>query len=376
MEIKTSEAVFKGHPDKICDQVADGILDAILTQDKESRIAIECLIKNNMFYIVGEVTTKAVIDYPSVAKKVLDNIGLNGSEYKIVTEISEQSHDISQGIDKLGAGDQGIIYGYATDETPEYLPLPYSLARQIAISMDETNRKNPNVFGLDGKCQVSVVYDENENPVHVSTIVVSAQTKPGVERSTYEPFIYEVIEKAIPWNLRDVETLILINTTGEFVIGGSYADSGLTGRKLQVDSYGSLAHHGGGAYSGKDYTKVDRSGAYYTRYVAKAIVKAGLASECEVSVAYAIGVPFPVALDLHAKGSKYSDSKLIKAVNKLFDFSPVNIIRQLKLKEIKYQSLARYGHFGWSGLPWENIEEHILLELRTILKVDDKNGQS
>ena len=359
MRISTSEAVFRAHPDKICDQVSDGILDALLLKDKDSRVAIECLIKDNLLVVAGEVTSTNQIDYEVTAREVLHQVGLNENEFEVLVKVSEQSKDISRGVDKLGAGDQGIMYGYATNETKEFLPLTYVLARNIARNMDIVNRENPDVFGLDGKCQVSIVY-EKDKPKHISTVVVSAQTKPGVERNVYEKYIRYVVEEVLPSDLVDINTLILINPTGEFVKGGSHADSGVTGRKLQVDTYGTIVPHGGGAFSGKDYTKVDRSGAYYCRYIAKAIVKSGLANACEVSVAYAIGVPFPVSIDVKAKGSFISNDHLRTIVNRIFDFSPSNIIKELKLKQQTYQSLAEYGHFGYLSYPWESISDELI----------------
>jgi len=313
------------------------------------------------------VTTTAVVDYILEARKILDDIGYDGNSYRFITKISVQSSDIKKGVDALGAGDQGIMYGYATNETEECLPLPYLLTRNIAKRMDEVNRKHPNIFGLDGKCQVSIVYNDQDKAVHASTIVVSAQTKLGVNRGTYEPFIDEAIKAVVPENLIDESTLVLINPTGEFVKGGSYADSGLTGRKLQVDSYGTLVPHGGGAFSGKDYTKVDRSGAYYCRYVAKAIVKAGLSETCEVSVAYAIGVPFPVAINVKATGSSHSNDEIRIIINKVFDFSPANIIKELKLKEVEYRPLSEYGHFGGNNQSWESTSEELISKLRRIV---------
>lgn len=361
MKIKTSEAVFKGHPDKVCDQIADGLLDILLSYDKDSRVAIECLIKDNFVIVAGEVTSSYDIDYAKETRRILDEIGYT-EEFEIVIKISRQSNDIKIGVDKLGAGDQGIMYGYACDETKEFLPLPYVLSRNIAKRMDEINREHPTVFGLDGKCQVSIVYDEDKAR-HIATVVVSAQTKPGIKSDEYESFILDVLEEVLPSDLTDTSTLVLINPTGEFVSGGPNADSGVTGRKLQVDSYGSLVLHGGGAYSGKDYTKVDRSGAYFARYVAKAIVKAKLASSCRVSVAYAIGVPFPVMVDVKAQNSKYNNDELRKIINKVFDFAPSNIIKELKLKEQKYFSLAAYGHFGNKGYPWEEISDEVISRL-------------
>lgn len=363
MRISTSEAVFRAHPDKICDQVSDGILDALLLKDKDSRVAIECLIKDNLLVVAGEVTSTNQIDYEVTAREVLHQVGLNENEFEVLVKVSEQSKDISRGVDKLGAGDQGIMYGYATNETKEFLPLTYVLARNIARNMDIVNRENPDVFGLDGKCQVSIVY-EKDKPKHISTVVVSAQTKPGVERNVYEKYIHYVVEEVLPSDLVDINTLILINPTGEFVKGGSHADSGVTGRKLQVDTYGTIVPHGGGAFSGKDYTKVDRSGAYYCRYIAKTIVKSGLANACEVSVAYAIGVPFPVSIDVKARGSFTSNDHLRTIVNRIFDFSPSNIIKELKLKQQTYQSLAEYGHFGYLSYPWETISDELIKAIK------------
>ena len=363
MRISTSEAVFRAHPDKICDQVSDGILDALLLKDKDSRVAIECLIKDNLLVVAGEVTSTNQIDYEVTAKAVLHQVGLNENEFEVLVKVSEQSKDISRGVDKHGAGDQGIMYGYATNETKEFLPLTYVLARNIARNMDVVNRENPDVFGLDGKCQVSIVY-EKDKPKHISTVVVSAQTKPGVERNVYEKYIHYVVEEVLPSDLVDINTLILINPTGEFVKGGSHADSGVTGRKLQVDTYGTIVPHGGGAFSGKDYTKVDRSGAYYCRYIAKAIVKSGLANACEVSVAYAIGVPFPVSIDVKARGSFISNDHLRTIVNRIFDFSPSNIIKELKLKQQTYQSLSEYGHFGYLSYPWESISDELIKAIK------------
>lgn len=361
MKIKTSEAVFKGHPDKVCDQIADGLLDVLLTHDQDSRVAIECLIKDIFVIVAGEVTSSYDIDYAKETRRILDDIGYSNT-FEIVVKVSQQSNDIKIGVDNLGAGDQGIMYGFATDETKEFLPLPYVLSRNIAKRMDEVNRKHSTVFGLDGKCQVSIIYD-GDKARHIATVVVSAQTKPGIKREEYEPYILEVLEEVLPSDLTDINTLILINPTGEFVTGGPNADSGVTGRKLQVDSYGTLVLHGGGAYSGKDYTKVDRSGAYFARYVAKAVVKAKLATSCSVSLAYAIGVPFPVMVDVKAQNSKFSNDELRNIINKVFDFAPYNIIKDLKLKEQKYYPLAAYGHFGNKGYPWEEISEEVINKL-------------
>lgn len=372
MIVKTSEAVFKGHPDKVCDQIADRLLDVLLSHDKDSRVAIECLIKDNFVVIAGEVTSNYSIDYAKETKRILEEIGYT-DDFEVIVKVSEQSNDIKVGVDNLGAGDQGIMYGYATNETKECLPLPYVLSRNIAIRMDEINRHYPSIFGLDGKCQVSIVYD-GDKARHISTVIVSAQTKPGISREEYEPYILEVLEEVLQSDLTDTSTLILINPTGEFITGGPYADSGVTGRKLQVDSYGTLALHGGGAYSGKDYTKVDRSGAYFARYVAKAIVKANLATSCRVSVAYAIGVPFPVMVDVKAKNSEFSNDELRKIINKVFDFAPSNIIKELKLKEQRYQPLAAYGHFGSKDYPWEEVSDEVICRLKE--ESNSLNGQN
>jgi S-adenosylmethionine synthetase len=369
MKIKTSEAVFRGHPDKVCDQIADGLLDVLLAHDKDSRIAIECLIKDNFVIVAGEVTSNYDIDYVKETRRILNEIGYT-EPFEIVAKVSQQSNDIKIGVDKLGAGDQGIMYGFATDETKECLPLPYVLARNIAKRMDEINRQYPLIFGLDGKCQVSIVYEEDKAK-YISTLIVSAQTKPNVKREEYEPLIFEALEEVLPTSLIDNNTLILINPTGEFVCGGPKADSGLTGRKLQVDSYGSLVLHGGGSYSGKDYTKVDRSGAYFARYVAKAIVKAKLATSCQISVAYAIGVPFPVMVDVRTSNGKLKNNQLRRVINKVFDFAPYNIIKELKLKEQKYFPLSTYGHFGNKDYPWEDIPEEVIDKLIKESKLED-----
>jgi len=361
MIIKTSEVVFKGHPDKVCDQIADGLLDVLLSHDQDSRVAIECLIKDNFVIVAGEVTSSCDIDYAKETRRILDDIGYSDT-FEIVVKVSQQSNDIKIGVDNLGAGDQGIMYGFATDETKEFLPLPYVLSRNIAKRMDEVNREHSSIFGLDGKCQVSIVYDEGKAR-HIATVVVSAQTKPRIKREEYEPYILEVLEEVLPSDLTDINTLILINPTGEFVTGGPNADSGVTGRKLQVDSYGTLVLHGGGAYSGKDYTKVDRSGAYFARYVAKAVVRANLATSCRVSLAYAIGVPFPVMVDVKAQNSKFSNDELRNIINKVFDFAPYNIIKELKLKEQKYYPLSTYGHFGNKDYPWEEISDEVINKL-------------
>lgn len=367
MKILTSEAVFRGHPDKICDQISDGILDACLKEDINSRVAIETLIKNHLVVVAGEVTTKANVNYEEVVYDVLKSLGYEDLEdFDIVIEVSKQSPDIALGVDKDGAGDQGIMYGYAVNECKELMPLPIVLARKIAICMDSMTKQIREVFGADGKCQVSVEYDENDKPKRIDTIVVSQQTAKGVERSVYTRFIIEeCILKVIPNYLIDSNTKILINPTGEFVEGGAYADSGLTGRKIICDTYGGIGRHGGGAFSGKDATKVDRLGAYYARYVAKNIVSAGLADKCEVQVAYAIGIDKPVAVNIDTFGtSKYSNEQIKDAVLKFFNFSPKAMKTEIINPNVSFRSLAEYGHVGRSDIrvPWERTNKAYILK--------------
>ena len=366
MKIITSEAVFKGHPDKICDQISDAVLDECLKQDKNSRVAIETLIKNNLVVIAGEVTTKAKIDYSKIVYNVLNDLGYeNINQFKVLIEVSTQSPDIALGVDKDGAGDQGIMYGYASGECVELMPLPIVLARRIAIKMDELTKPIRELFGADGKCQVSVLYDDKDQPVKVTTIVVSQQTKEGLDRDFYTSFIInECIKKVIPNELLDKDTAILINPTGEFVKGGAYADSGLTGRKIICDTYGGVGRHGGGAFSGKDVTKVDRIGAYYARYVAKNIVASGIAYKCEIQVGYAIGVAKPVSLNVDTFGtSKYTDEQILEAINKLFNFTPKAIKNEIIDDSISYKSLAEYGHVGRDDIyvPWERTNKAYII---------------
>lgn len=367
MKILTSEAVFRGHPDKICDQISDGILDACLKEDINSRVAIETLIKNHLVVVAGEVTTKANVNYEEVVYNVLKSLGYEDLEdFDIVVEVSKQSPDIALGVDKDGAGDQGIMYGYAVNECKELMPLPIVLARKIAICMDSMTKQIREVFGADGKCQVSVEYDENDKPKRIDTIVVSQQTAKGVERSVYTRFIIEeCILKVIPNHLIDSNTKILINPTGEFVEGGAYADSGLTGRKIICDTYGGIGRHGGGAFSGKDATKVDRLGAYYARYVAKNIVAAGLANKCEVQVAYAIGIDKPVAVNIDTFGtSKYSNEQIKDTVLKFFNFSPKAMKTEIINPNVSFRSLAEYGHVGRNDIrvPWERTNKAYILK--------------
>ncbi len=373
MKIITSECVFRGHPDKIADQISDRILDECLAQDKNSRVAVETLIKNNLIVLAGEVTTNANISYKNVALSVLKDLGYeNLDNFEFIIEISKQSPDIALGVDKDGAGDQGIMYGFATSESKELMPLPIVIARKIAIKMDELTKEIPELFGKDGKCQVSIAYDEDDNPVKVITIIVSQQTQPNVDREFYTSFIIEeCLKKVIPSWLITGETKVLINPTGEFVKGGAYADSGLTGRKIICDTYGGVGRHGGGAFSGKDPTKVDRCAAYYARYVAKNVVAAGLARKCEVQVAYAIGVAKPVAVNIETFGtSKYTNDQIKEAVLKFFNFTPKAIRTEILNDDISYYDLAKYGHVGRSDIrvPWERTNKAYILKAYFIQK--------
>lgn len=360
--IKTSESVLRGHPDKICDQVADYILTELIKQDKDTRAGIECLIKDELLVIAGEVTTKAIVDYKALAKACLEDIGLDGTEFEILEKISVQSSDIALGVDKGGAGDQGIMYGYAESGTEELMPLPNVLSRKLALGLDELNTKETDIFGKDGKCQVSVRY-EDDKQIEITTIVVSLQTKPGTVRDSYGPLIRKVIHESIPNELITRDTKILIKPTGEFVIGGSYADSGLTGRKLQCDSYGGLALHGGGAWSGKDLSKVDRSASYYARYIVKKIVASGLASKCEIGIAYAIGIKIPVGVSINTFGTgTVTEEKLLEVIYQVFNFEPKSIIKEIGTNN--FYELSSYGHVGilTDKLPWERIDKVNLLK--------------
>lgn len=366
----TSESVTAGHPDKVCDQISDAILDACLSQDSDSRVACETAINTDFVLVMGEITTKAIIDIPSIVRKTVQEIGYETAEdgfdlqnAEIKVSIKQQSSDISQGVNRseyIGAGDQGMMFGYATDETEEYMPLAVVLAHRLAKRL-EIIRKEGKLSYLrpDGKSQVTVEYGEDGYPVRVDTIVVSAQHDETVTHEQIEKdIIEEVIKKCIPEKYLDADTKFLINPTGRFVIGGPYSDSGLTGRKIIVDSYGGLARHGGGAFSGKDYTKVDRSAAYAARYVAKNIVGAGLAKQCEIQLAYAIGVAEPVSIRIETFGTScISDEELAEIVEREFSLSPSGIIEMLKLKQPIYHRTSVYGHFGNDlKLPWEQMD--------------------
>ena len=377
----TSESVTEGHPDKICDQISDAILDAILEQDSMGRVACETTVSTGLVHIMGEISTSCYVDIPKITREVIRGIGYDRAKYGfdcdtcgIITNIDEQSGDIALGVDKAlenktgeeaqlqnGAGDQGMMFGYACDETPELMPLAISLAHKLAKRLTQV-RKSGELTYLrpDGKTQVTVEYDENRRPVRVDTVVISTQHAPEAElEQIRRDMIERVIKPTVPEGLLDENTKYLINPTGRFVIGGPQGDSGLTGRKIIVDTYGGSAPHGGGAFSGKDPTKVDRSAAYAARYVAKNVVAAGLASRCQVELAYAIGVAAPVSVLVETFGTgKVSDSELEKAVQKVFDLRPSAIIRDLDLRRPIYRKLAAYGHMGREDLDvsWEKTD--------------------
>ena len=377
----TSESVTEGHPDKICDQISDAVLDSILEQDPNGRVACETTVTTGMVMVMGEISTSCYVDIPKIARQVIRDIGYDRAKFGfdcdtcgIITSIDEQSADIAMGVDKSlenkegtdselsnGAGDQGMMFGYACDETPELMPLPLSLAQKLCKRMAEV-RKSGQVPYMrpDGKSQVTVEYDEHNRPVRVDTVVISTQHDPDVSLEQIRKDMIEQVAKAvIPADMLDENTKYYVNPTGRFVKGGPAADSGLTGRKIIVDTYGGSAPHGGGAFSGKDPTKVDRSAAYAARYVAKNIVAAGLARRCQVQLAYAIGVAQPVSVLVDTFGTgTVGDDRLETAVRKVFDLRPTAIIRDLDLRKPIYRKLAAYGHMGREdlGVTWEKTD--------------------
>ena len=365
----TSESVTGGHPDKICDQISDAVLDAILAEDKNGRVACECCCTTGMVMIMGEITTSAKIDIPSIARQVICDIGydspekgFDGHTCAILTTIDKQSPDIALGVDRQGAGDQGMMFGYACRETPELMPLPISLAHKLAAQLTKVRADGTLPYlRPDRKTQVTVEYTEDGTPVRIDAVVVSSQHAAYIETETLRRDIEKnVIREIIPADMMDDKTKIFINPTGRFVTGGPQGDSGLTGRKIIVDTYGGYSRHGGGAFSGKDPTKVDRSAAYAARYMAKNIVAAGLADKCEVEIAYAIGVDEPVSVFVDSFGTGIiPDSEIAAAANEVFDLRPASIIKELDLRRPIYRQVAALGHVGRTDidLPWEHTDK-------------------
>ena len=386
--IFTSESVGEGHPDKVADYISDSILDACLAQDKTSRVACETLVKSNMVIIAGELTTKAVIDPEKIARQAIREIGycnrqdddvFHADTVFFTNLLTEQSPDIAQGVDareaegkghaEQGAGDQGIMFGFATNETPELLPAPIVFAHKLLIELAR-RRKRGHVDWLrpDCKSQVAVAYDEDGRPAHIANVVNSTQHTEDVDHDTIYSYCVKLIKNVLPAELLDERTEYFINPTGKFVVGGPHGDSGLTGRKIIVDTYGGMGRHGGGAFSGKDPSKVDRSAAYMCRWVAKHIVAAGLADKCELQVAYAIGYPAPVSIRVDTFGTgKVEEISIENALENIFSFKPADMVEQLNLLRPIYRKTTHYGHFTNPELPWEQLDETRLASLKQLL---------
>jgi len=366
----TSESVSEGHPDKIADAISDGILDAVLEQDPNSRVACETFVTTGLVVVGGEITTEAWVDVPEIIRHIIKDIGYTKAEYRfdsescgVVNTIHSQSPDIAMGVDTGGAGDQGLMFGYATNQTPEYMPMPIVYAHKLVKRLADIRKKHSDLMPYlrpDAKSQVTIEYDENNKPLRIDAIVVSTQHDAKVRQSTIKKdIIQHVIKNVIPEKFIDKKTKIYVNPTGRFEIGGPHGDSGLTGRKIIVDTYGGWARHGGGAFSGKDPSKVDRSAAYAARHIAKNVVAAKLAAECEVQLAYAIGVAEPVSVHVNTNGTgKISDEKIADMIMKEVDLTPKGIIERLDLKRPIYRKTSSYGHFGRKGkeFTWEKLD--------------------
>ena len=377
----TSESVTEGHPDKLCDQIADAIMDAILREDPEARTAIEVTAADGFIHVFGETSTEKRIDYKRVIKNVIYDIGYRADElstdgefYRMLIAINKQSPDIAMGVDKkeVGAGDQGMMFGYATDETPELMPLPLVLSHRLCMRLAEARKSGLLPYlKPDGKAQVSLGYGKDNKPLSIEAIVVSTQHAEGVDiKKLREDVTKHIVLKVIPHELLTENTKLMINPTGRFVLGGPAADSGLTGRKIIVDTYGSKGRHGGGAFSGKDPTKVDRSGAYLARYIAKNIVAAGIASECEVQVSYAIGVAKPVSFKVDSFGTgKLPDEVLTEIINALIDMRPGTIIKSFGLRRPIYRQFAVYGHFGREKMQLDGVERNTPWEMKDLVPI-------
>ncbi|MEP2447110.1 MAG: methionine adenosyltransferase [Balneola sp.] len=363
----TSESVSEGHPDKVADQISDAILDAMLDQDPESRVAVETLVTTGLAVVSGEVTTDAYVDVQEIVREVIKEIGYTKASYRfdsescgVLSTIHTQSPDIAQGVDREGAGDQGMMFGYANRETAEYMPMPLQFSHDLLRELARIRKKTDLMpyLGPDNKSQVTIEYDDAGKPKRIHTIVLSTQHDEGVEQSQIHEDIKNIlIKNVIPSELIDDETIYHVNPTGKFVIGGPHGDTGLTGRKIIVDTYGGFGAHGGGAFSGKDPSKVDRSAAYASRHIAKNVVAAGLADECLVQLAYAIGVAEPVSINVNSYGTgKMSDPELANLVAQTFDCTPTGIISRFDLKRPIYKPTAAYGHFGREEFPWEKLD--------------------